>query len=188
MEFVYLVFTHMPGESYRRWLGSLLLCDVFWALLNSLVCWFCRSTMGLIAFQTCANTYSTPFAHLNTTTLPVTMCLLCNEVCIMAHHAHSNTYQCASCAIKDASRLTMRIQTLATAHHAHSNTLLPSYMDTYHDPLGIQTCFNSPCVHSNTWMLCSHIPLNYHDPIVQSNLYQCSPCTFKHIPMINSYV
>ena len=42
VEFMYLVFTHMPGESYRMWLMSLLLylCYVFWALINSLVCWF----------------------------------------------------------------------------------------------------------------------------------------------------
>ena len=35
VEFVYLVFTHVPGESYRRRLRSLLLClcDVFQALL-----------------------------------------------------------------------------------------------------------------------------------------------------------
>ena len=32
----------MPGESYRRRLRSLLLCcDVFRALINSLVCWKC---------------------------------------------------------------------------------------------------------------------------------------------------
>ena len=39
MEFMYLVFTHMPGESYRRRLRSLLLysCYVFRALINSLV-------------------------------------------------------------------------------------------------------------------------------------------------------
>ena len=38
--FVYLVFTRMPGESYRRRLRSLLLslCDVFPALINSLAC------------------------------------------------------------------------------------------------------------------------------------------------------
>ena len=37
--FMYLVFTHMPDESYRRWLRSLLLylCYLFWALINSLV-------------------------------------------------------------------------------------------------------------------------------------------------------
>ena len=37
---MYLVFTRMPGESYRRRLGSLLLylCDVFRALINSLAC------------------------------------------------------------------------------------------------------------------------------------------------------
>ena len=39
---MYLVFTRMPGESYHRRLRSLLLClcDVFRALINSLVCWF----------------------------------------------------------------------------------------------------------------------------------------------------
>ena len=38
---MYLVFTCMPGESYCRWLGSLLcLCDSFEALINSPVCWF----------------------------------------------------------------------------------------------------------------------------------------------------
>ena len=46
----YLLFTRMPGESYRRRLGSLLmcLCDVFRALINSLVCWFCTGAPGLI--------------------------------------------------------------------------------------------------------------------------------------------
>ena len=40
VEFMYLVFTRMPGESYRRRLRSLLLClrDVFRALVNSLAC------------------------------------------------------------------------------------------------------------------------------------------------------
>jgi len=39
---MYLVFTRMPGQSYRRRLRSLLLsCDVFRALINSLVCWNC---------------------------------------------------------------------------------------------------------------------------------------------------
>ena len=42
VEFTYLVFTRMPGESYCRWLRSLLvsLCYVFQALINSLVCRF----------------------------------------------------------------------------------------------------------------------------------------------------
>ena len=55
VEFMYLVFTCMPGESYHRWLSSLLLClcDVFWVLINSLVCWFCMSALGLILFQIC---------------------------------------------------------------------------------------------------------------------------------------
>ena len=40
VEFVYLVFTRMPGEGYSRRLRSLLLylCYVFRALINSLVC------------------------------------------------------------------------------------------------------------------------------------------------------
>ena len=40
-EFMYLAFTRMPGESYRRRLRSLLLylCYVFRALVNSLACW-----------------------------------------------------------------------------------------------------------------------------------------------------
>ena len=39
-EFVYFVFTCMPGESYLGRVGSLLscLCDVFRALINFLVC------------------------------------------------------------------------------------------------------------------------------------------------------
>ena len=41
VEFMYFVFTRMPGESYCRWLRSLLLylCYIFWVLINSLVCW-----------------------------------------------------------------------------------------------------------------------------------------------------
>ena len=44
VEFMYLVFTRMPVQGDRRRLGSLLpcLCDVFRALINSLVCCFCR--------------------------------------------------------------------------------------------------------------------------------------------------
>ena len=50
---MYLVSTCMPGESYWRRLGSLLLClcYVFWALINSLVCWFCMRALGLGLFQ-----------------------------------------------------------------------------------------------------------------------------------------
>ena len=41
VEIMYLVFTHTPGESYRRRLRSLLLylCYVFRALISSFVCW-----------------------------------------------------------------------------------------------------------------------------------------------------
>ena len=52
VEFVYFVFTHIPGESYSRQFRSLLyLCYIFWALINSLVCWFCTSAPGLVLFQ-----------------------------------------------------------------------------------------------------------------------------------------
>ena len=38
LEFMYVVFTCMPGESYCRWFGSFLLClcDVFWVRLTPL--------------------------------------------------------------------------------------------------------------------------------------------------------
>ena len=50
--YVVYVFTRMPGESYRRGLGSLLyLCYVFRALINSLVFWFCASALGLVLFH-----------------------------------------------------------------------------------------------------------------------------------------
>ena len=51
MEFIYLVFTRMPGESNRGRLGSLALylCDVIRALINSLVFWlFCTSREKLV--------------------------------------------------------------------------------------------------------------------------------------------
>ena len=53
VEFMYLVFTRMPGESYCRWFKSLLLylCYMFWALISSLVCWFCTCALHLIPFQ-----------------------------------------------------------------------------------------------------------------------------------------
>ena len=39
VEFMYLLFTHVSGESYRRRLRALLcLSDVFRALINSLAC------------------------------------------------------------------------------------------------------------------------------------------------------
>ena len=43
----------MAGESYCRRLSSLLLClcDVLRALIDSLVCWFCTSALGLVLFQ-----------------------------------------------------------------------------------------------------------------------------------------
>ena len=51
--FVYLVFTCMPGESYYRWLRSLLcLCDSFWALINSLICWLHKQSNSAISITT----------------------------------------------------------------------------------------------------------------------------------------
>ena len=50
---MYLAFTRMPGETYRRRLRTLLLylCYVFGALITSLVCWLCTSALGLVLFQ-----------------------------------------------------------------------------------------------------------------------------------------
>ena len=50
VECMYLVFTCLRCVSYCRWLGFLLLC-LFWALINSLVCWFCTSALGFILLQ-----------------------------------------------------------------------------------------------------------------------------------------
>ena len=46
---MYLVFTRLPGEIYRRRLGSLVLylCYVFRSLINSLY----TSALGLVLFQ-----------------------------------------------------------------------------------------------------------------------------------------
>ena len=47
---MYLVFTRMPGESYRRRLGALLayLCDVFRAQINSHECYALHSYVGTV--------------------------------------------------------------------------------------------------------------------------------------------
>ena len=48
--FKYLVFIRMPRESYCGWLRSLLLClyDIFCALINSLVYWFCMYMLWVL--------------------------------------------------------------------------------------------------------------------------------------------
>ena len=58
---MYLVFTRMPGESYRRQLSSCpcCLCDVFLAIMNSLRCSFSASTMGLVLFSKIVRTDGT---------------------------------------------------------------------------------------------------------------------------------
>ena len=52
VEFMYLVFTRKPGESYRRRLMSLLLflCYVLRALIYSLECYNCRIGLLFIFF------------------------------------------------------------------------------------------------------------------------------------------
>ena len=52
VEFMQLVFTRMPGESYRSRLMSLLLylCYAFRALINSLVSWFARALSASFCF------------------------------------------------------------------------------------------------------------------------------------------
>ena len=66
VEFMYLVFTRMPGESYRRLLRSLLLylCYVLRALTNSLVFW-----LESLAFET---NFSRVFLNLQQITLRFT--------------------------------------------------------------------------------------------------------------------
>ena len=56
VEFMFLVFTHIPGVSCCKWLRSLLLyvCYIFWVLINSLMCWF----------GTCAVQIHVCFTHL----------------------------------------------------------------------------------------------------------------------------
>ena len=71
MEFMYLVFTRMPCESYRRRLiRSLLLylCYVFWALINSLVCWFSSPCLSkvLAACTSWTAWFLTSFIHAGT--------------------------------------------------------------------------------------------------------------------------
>ena len=53
VEFMHLVFTCMPGDSYCKPFRPLLLClcDVFRAQINSLVCWDCTCAVGLVLFQ-----------------------------------------------------------------------------------------------------------------------------------------
>ena len=52
--YVPCIITQMPGESYHRQLGSLLLCscDVFWALINCFVGWLCTGALGCIPGST----------------------------------------------------------------------------------------------------------------------------------------
>ena len=58
--FMYLVFTRMLGESYRRRLRSLLvyLCDVFRALINSLARCFCDDSYVSIGSTTALTQYT----------------------------------------------------------------------------------------------------------------------------------
>ena len=55
-----LLFTSMPGESYTKVTKVFVVSDVFWAPINSLVCWFCAGTLHLILFKSV-----TIFSHAN---------------------------------------------------------------------------------------------------------------------------
>ena len=55
VQFMYLVFTRMPGECHRMRLSSLLLywCYVFRVLINSLgVCWQCMNSFPFVRLHT----------------------------------------------------------------------------------------------------------------------------------------
>ena len=55
--FVYLVCTRMPGESYRGYSDLCCVCVTYFrALINSLVCWFCTSALGLVLFRFVSST------------------------------------------------------------------------------------------------------------------------------------
>ena len=56
VEFLYLVFTRMPGESYRRRPRTLLpSCGVFRVPINSLVCGAYARALGLCLLETVAD-------------------------------------------------------------------------------------------------------------------------------------
>ena len=69
MEFVYLAFTRMPGKSYRRRLGSWLLCssNVCRTLTNSLVCWLKRMLIRQYKNKTKNNNKRLWYAFFNAT-------------------------------------------------------------------------------------------------------------------------
>ena len=63
VEFTYRIFTCMPGESYSRWLRSLLLClcDAFQLLINSFVCCFHKVVATILPFFLSALSFSSLF-------------------------------------------------------------------------------------------------------------------------------
>ena len=82
VEFIYLVFAHTSGDSYRRRLRSLLLClcDVFRALIYSLLCWLCGCSFGRSApIKFCYSMYSYGWNGLPSSlyALVWTQCYLC---------------------------------------------------------------------------------------------------------------
>ena len=66
LEFMHLVFTCMPGESYSRWLRFLLLlsctCDALQALINS-TCMPGESYSRWLRFCCCCHVRVKPFKH-----------------------------------------------------------------------------------------------------------------------------
>ena len=85
----------MPGESCRRRLRYLLLClcDVFRALINSLVCWFCTGALAFVPFQILIFSHCTLSCHAR---------LICNTT--LLHHGPSDvstlcSYIMAACSM-----------------------------------------------------------------------------------------
>ena len=59
---MYLVFTCMPCESYHKQLGPLLLClcDIFWVVITSLLCWFELKGPNLSEAASCVRSWYMP--------------------------------------------------------------------------------------------------------------------------------
>ena len=63
VEFMYRIFICMPGESYSRWLRSLLLClcDAFQLLINSFGCCFHKVVATILPFFLFALSFASLF-------------------------------------------------------------------------------------------------------------------------------
>ena len=103
VEIMYLIFTRMPGGSYHMALRSLLLYLCY--LINSLVCWFCTSALGLILFHICYSQNKLPIIY-------------------FYKHAHTDTQ----------AHMHARTHTHTHTHtrtHAHTHTHTHAHMHTH---------------------------------------------------------